>query len=73
MKLFAHINELIKRMSNENKSITSITSTACCDIITNVDCFVPSSDCVTETNCDESDLLYMSPDPPFFVMRKWYL
>ena len=34
MKYFAHINELIKRMSNEHKSITSITSTAGCDIIT---------------------------------------
>ena len=44
MKYFAHINELIKRMSNEHKSITSITSTACCDIITNDDSFVKSSD-----------------------------
>ena len=60
MKFFAHINELIKRMSNQHKSITSITSTAC-DIITNDDSFVPSSASVPETNCDESDLLYLSP------------
>ena len=61
MKSFAHIDELIKRMSNEHKSNTSISLTAC-DIITNDDSFVSSSDSVIETNCDESDLLYMCPD-----------
>ena len=60
-------------MSNEHKSITSITSTSFCDIITNDDSFVQSFDSVTETNCDESDLLYMYPDYPFFVVGKWYL
>ena len=54
-------------MSNEHKSITSIASTLFCDIITNDDSFVPSSDSVTETNCDESDLLYPSPDSPFLL------
>ena len=49
-------------MSNEYKLITSITSTSCRDIITNDDSFVQSSDSVTETNCDESDLLYMYTD-----------
>ena len=67
IEYFAHINEFIKRMSNEHKSNTSITSTACCDIITNDDSFVPSSDSVTEINCDEGDLFYMSPDSPFLL------
>ena len=39
IKFFKHINETIKRKPNEHKSITSITSTAGCDITTNDDSF----------------------------------